>query len=475
MRLPQSAKTRTNAQSNLVSLVFVRSMTGSLPPDEEFHTWSEIAGYLRISVREAQYRAKNEGLPIRRMGGQKPRVWALRSELDAWKTRIGSADSALDRQATAQSKTAQAVAENSPNRQVNRRWVIAGLAGSALAFGGTALLFRPHRSPERAVLTGNLLTALDGLGRTLWTHRFSGTLQQFGDDEMRWRVQVIDFKGDGHPGVVVACSFVPERSTNLSARDELFYFAPDGTVQWTLPCQPDLVDYSGQRFEPDWRYTHVLASPAGNQQVIFASIRHQTRWPGCVQRVDAGGRSRIQFANAGNIECLCRIPRADGDYLAISGENNGFDRACVAVIGVDDPPSCSPAGGPPRYRFANALAGAPRDYILFPTVELTIANSASYGHANRVSYQGGGITVYVDVVGSQTLLLYEFSDRLEPRVAMPSGNYPVVHEQFEERGLLHHPWAACPELAKPLTLRRWEPGIGWRDQDVPWRLPNNLV
>ena len=448
-------------------------MTNLAPPEEDLNSWKEIATYLGISVREAQYREKNDGLPVHRMPGKKPRVWARRSEVAAWKLRFAAPDSFRDGRTA---NTLQGVAENSADWHFSRRWVLlAGLAGSALAAGGAALLLRPHRSPERAVLTGNLLTALDGLGRTLWTHRFSGTLQQFGDDEMRWRVQVIDFKGDGHPGVVVACSFVPERSTNLSARDELFYFAPDGTVQWTLPCQPDLVDYNRQRFEPDWRYTHVLASPAGNQQVIFASIRHQTRWPGCVQRVDAGGRSRIQFANAGNIECLCRIPRADGDYLAISGENNGFDRACVAVIGVDDPPSCSPAGGPPRYRFANALAGAPRDYILFPTVELTIANSASYGHANRVSYQGGGITVYVDVVGSQTLLLYEFSARLEPRVAMPSGNYSVVHKQFEERGLLHHPWAACPELAKPLTLRRWEPGIGWRDQDVPWRLPSNLV
>jgi len=49
---------------------------------EQFNTWPEIAGYLGISVRKAQYREKNEGLPVRRMGG-KPRVWALRSELDA--------------------------------------------------------------------------------------------------------------------------------------------------------------------------------------------------------------------------------------------------------------------------------------------------------------------------------------------------------------------------------------------------------
>jgi len=49
-------------------------MANTQPPDQ-FKTWSEIAGYLGISVREAQYRETNEGLPIRRMGGKKPRVW----------------------------------------------------------------------------------------------------------------------------------------------------------------------------------------------------------------------------------------------------------------------------------------------------------------------------------------------------------------------------------------------------------------
>jgi len=31
---------------------------------------------------------------------------------------------------------------------------------------------------ERAVFTANLLTALEGLGRTVWTHQFSGTLAE---------------------------------------------------------------------------------------------------------------------------------------------------------------------------------------------------------------------------------------------------------------------------------------------------------
>ena len=62
-------------------------MTDPLPPEQEFNTWVEIAGYLSISVREAQYREKSEGLPVRRLEGKKPRVWALRSDLDQWRLR----------------------------------------------------------------------------------------------------------------------------------------------------------------------------------------------------------------------------------------------------------------------------------------------------------------------------------------------------------------------------------------------------
>jgi len=61
---------------------------------EQLDTWPEIAAYLGVSIREAQYRAKNEGLPVHRGVGKKPRVWALRSELDAWRLKAGAGNAA---------------------------------------------------------------------------------------------------------------------------------------------------------------------------------------------------------------------------------------------------------------------------------------------------------------------------------------------------------------------------------------------
>ncbi len=203
---------------------------------EQFNTWPEIAGYLGISVREAQYRAKTEGLPVRRGVGKKPRVWALRSELDAWRLKAG-VDTAAPVPNPGTDQPPPDVAsrppiEDAPTVQWGRRAVlsVAGLAATAV---GATLIFGTRKPRvERAVFMGNLLTALDGLGKPLWTHRFSGVLREPSPADLPWRVQVIDLEGSGRPGVLVVCSHVPQASAPNIAVDELSYFTADGQVKY---------------------------------------------------------------------------------------------------------------------------------------------------------------------------------------------------------------------------------------------------
>ncbi|MDE3166224.1 MAG: twin-arginine translocation signal domain-containing protein, partial [Acidobacteriota bacterium] len=184
-------------------------------PEQEFHTWGEIASYLGISIREAQNREKSDGLPVRRIGeGKKPRVFALRSELDAWKLAASGA-------------VAAPVPAAAPRKPWTRRAVL-GAAGVAVAGVGAGLYFT-HRRPriERAVLTGNLLTAIDALGRSVWEHRFSEDLVQHDPVAEPWRVQVLDLEGAGAPGVVVVCSRATPGSP-VPAHAELVYLGPEG-------------------------------------------------------------------------------------------------------------------------------------------------------------------------------------------------------------------------------------------------------
>lgn len=52
-----------------------------MPDQTRLNGWKEIAGYLKFSVRRAQY-AESEGLPVRRQAGKsKSQVWAFTDEL----------------------------------------------------------------------------------------------------------------------------------------------------------------------------------------------------------------------------------------------------------------------------------------------------------------------------------------------------------------------------------------------------------
>jgi hypothetical protein len=54
------------------------------PPPDRLHGWGEIATYLGCDVRTAQRWEKQQGLPVHRNDGPKPRVWAFKSDIDAW-------------------------------------------------------------------------------------------------------------------------------------------------------------------------------------------------------------------------------------------------------------------------------------------------------------------------------------------------------------------------------------------------------
>jgi hypothetical protein len=368
-----------------------------------------------------------------------------------------------------------------PETTVSRRTALAGLvlAGAGLAGVASILAFRRERQPERAVLNGSVLTALDGLGRPIWAHRFPKPVREPDPDDVPWRIQVLDLHGSGERGVLVACSFRDEGVTPSWSAHELLYFSHAGKLEWSLPCRPELLDRNGRPFEPDWSYSSIVATPSGHGQVLWAGVKHGVRFPGCILRIGPDGASRLQFANAGCVEDLCVVRRPEGEFIAFSAENNAFDRACVGMLGTGDPPATSPAGGAERYRFANAPGGLPRGYVLLPNTELTVAAGCPYGRAWGVRRSGPVITVdlrpAVDCGQPSANLIYELSEDLAPVSVTPGGSCPSLHRQLEERGILNHPWSRCPELAKPLTLRRFRRGAGWAEQQVPWRLPTNTL
>jgi len=160
--------------------------------------------------------------------------------------------------------------------------------------------------------------------------------------------------------------------------------------------------------------------------------------------------SLSSVANAGWVERLCLLTRPNGEFVALTGENNAFDRSFAAVIRANDPPSCSPAGGASRCRFEYA-ARTPQDYVLFPTTEMLAAADVPYGSAHSFDQINDVASSCGCRPAEHPGYLLTILRRDRTRSVMPSDNCPRAHRRLGRKGIASH-LGQVPELQKPLTI-----------------------
>ncbi len=374
-----------------------------------FKGWKEISDYVGTTEKQAQRLEKSQGLPVLRpekRSSRKPSVFATKSALDAW------------------------------------------LEGPL----------------ERVVLKDTRVIALDKSDKILWGYDLPATLRPFTDDELRWRVRV-DLHSKGERGVLVTARFL-----DPGPPDTMYYLSSTGELKWKFEADAPLLDRDGKPFDKAWAFRQVLVTPGPSEPTIWAALANEAGWAGCLLRIDSEGNASVQLANTGYVEQVCYAPSTAGECLIACGENNAFDQAFVALIGIDDPPCTSPLPGRyPRYRYGNAPGGSPRKYILLPQTELIAAKQKPYGHAWRMRQYPDDIIVEVETGEVGGFFLYHFSPNLEPRYIFPSGSHEFMHRDLERTGRIDHPWEACHEMDAPLVLNIWEPAMGWRNGAIRWR------
>jgi hypothetical protein len=368
--------------------------------------WKEIAGYLKVTPKQA-HRWEKDNLPIVRPQNRlKGPVFAKKSALDAW--------------------------------------IQGPLA--------------------RVTLDDNCLVAFDRSDRMLWSYSFPESARPFVADDLAWRIQRVDLQGRGDRGVLVTVRFM-----SGDRPDAIYFFSSDGNLKWSLEADPPLLDRDKKAFEKAWSFRHVIVAPTSAGNCVWAALANEAGWAGCVLQVNSRGKATVHFANAGYVEWLCPVTLGNEQCLVICGENNAFDQSFVALLGVEDPPCSSSPGGRPRYRYVNAPSGQTRKCVLFPKTELIAAREKPYGHAWKMSHYSGHIIVEVETGGDGGYFLYHFSERLEPKYVFPSGSHEFRHRDLEIAEKIYHPWLSCPELEQPLVLNIWEPALGWHDETIPWR------
>lgn len=369
--------------------------------------WDAIADFLETSTKNAHRWEQKDDLPILRPGhGRKGPVFASKRALRAWRT------------------------------------------------GGIA----------SAIISDNRLIVFDRKTKLLWTHDFSEPPPRYSANELEWRLRLIDLHGKGDRGVLLAVD-----SLDPTRPDQVLYFSSEGKLEWTLEPKPQLLKSGGAAFEDAWKVRHLTTVTKPKGYEVYLAMFNAAGWGGCILRVDDLGGPTVQFANTGYVEDLCPVGAPDDPLMVVCGENNDFDLAFAALLGINDPPSCSIPGNRTVYRFGDPLGEVPRKYILFPQTELIAARNKPYGHAWHIRQYPDRVIIEVETGDEGARFLYHFTHVLEPLYVFPSGSHEGFHRILDSAGVIDHPWLQCPELRQPLLLKVWTRVSGWQTQEIPWR------
>jgi len=457
---------------------FVPTMTNFQGAEPDLNGWKNIAAHLGVSVREAQSREKDAGMPVRRMPGRKSRVWADREELDNWKQRVSAAKSSgAAVSLLADGSTSEAVpaaAEGTIRRLLGRRRFLGGLAASTVAAsGGAWLLVLPHSAiPARAGQIGKALCVWDDAGRIVWKHSFPENLV---DPAVRGthtypprNIQLAHLAGSSEKQVLFGATFAESEDPYSPTRDELYCFAADGKLRWTYTPNVS-VTFGDREFHGPWEISDVLVDRGPRPTRVWVTLAHREWRPGVLLAIDPDGKAVLQFVNAGHLYRIGFTP--DGDIL-VGGINNEYSCGALAVLRRGAAPSRSPQTAGSRYECVAGFRDGPKTYFLFPPTELNAAADKPYNRVLAAGAVDGRVKVTTEEVGeiNQEPLasaIYGFSPDMQPQDVAFDDNFAVQHHRFEAAGRLDHPLGKCPMLNAPRHIRRWAARTGWATIDVP--------
>jgi hypothetical protein len=484
-------------------------MANSQQPAEEFNTWPEIAGYLCISVREAQYREKSDGMPVHRMRGKKPRVFAYRSELDAWKRKAGAVDVAAlpaiptDRFRSLEEylapvlsgqpepeagpsdkgvpvatespepldgsrenknlhqRDAQALVPSQPTNRISRRdaLVVTGLTLSGIAATGVAIRRWHFREIAMLGVEGPILIARDGRGNEMWRHPFrDGLFSDYYDPpKVTGTYWVGDLDGDGHAEALFRYDGI-DRAAHSSS---LFCFSRTGEVKWVFRPGHEVRDAGGEIL-PLYHITAVLVcfapGPQRRARVAVTSV-HPTDQASQLALLDASGRLTAEYWHPGHLYLLAESRAGFGGAPRIlaGGVNNGEHRATLVVF---NPFAMSGAMTPQlmrdqRFRLLDMPEAHEELVVLFPRT--CLSRDEPYTRVATLEADGQAVRVHVAESHemSKRTVYYDFDPSLTLRRAFLSTEYRQEHFRLEQSGALSHSANDDEaQLGRDLEIRR---------------------
>ncbi len=380
--------------------------------DGELNTWKEIAEYLGKSVRTAQEWEQKRGLPVKRMG-EKGRVVALRTDLDAWKEHQLTPPPAVPVFQNPPTSTPIVEIEpvEAPRPRIARilpRWKLLASAVAAAVAAVVLIAFFAvqHARPMRRIrIEGSTLVVLDDRDQPLWSHDFPDGWDDpksyegsFG--RQQWAIVQLTRQA---PYLL----FVQHPKDQITKGTDLLCFDTSGHLKWRFKPGRE-VSYGNMILEPPYFIGDIQTLADGR---IILTANHYFHAPDQIAVLDNKGRLLSEYWHSGHLYALAHgyIQSPNVEDVLVGGLDNGLDEAELVVLSGKDVTGIGAQYGPEkRLRVAGLGPAHEKVAILFPRTSLVKPGDHNQVRQIWITKDRVDVMVMEGTAASAPVIIYEF-------------------------------------------------------------------
>ncbi len=420
--------------------------------NKELTSWKEIATFLGVSGRTAQYWEQKQGLPIRRLSGPRGRVLANSAELELWK-----------RNAVLKSTNGSKTWQGRP-----KILTISAVLITALVFIGASIVGRSFFAAARPGLPAsyhfNFKTFMvtDAAGEAVWNVQLPEpfSLSRYaGDSANTTHVCFEDIDGDSR--IETLLLYDPANRTKVGCT--LICYSNEGVEKWHFAPGGTVSDLSGTYSPPYIIANFLVADPNrdGAKEILVTS-HHLFEHPNQFVILDSKGTKTGEYWHSGFLESM-DISDLDGDgidEILLADVNNGYLQATLVVL---DPrhvagASTQPAGD--KHQLQKFELEREKAVVLFPRSCISLL----LGDRNVAQLLTVGTEqIKIEVIENRSdrgcSLVYTLDRNLTPIGITVSDRFKAFHHELQMAGKLDHAFSdqEAEQLKREIRVIRYPP------------------